>query len=150
MEQREKQQIRIGDLEVNYIADPRTTGGALDMFEFVVPAKARVPVPHFHKEVDEVIYVLAGTLTITVDEVRRELNAGDSCIVPRGAVHHFVNQHPETVRALSVQTPGSIGPAYYREMAAAFTGGAPDPKILGGIMLKHGLVPVPPKPAAAA
>jgi quercetin dioxygenase-like cupin family protein len=150
MEQSDKQKIRIGDLEVNYIASAGATGGALDMFEFVVPAGARVPAPHFHKEVDEVVYVLAGTLTMTLDGTARELKAGDSYVVPRGAVHHFVNRHADTVRALSVQTPGSIGPAYYQEIAAAFDAGSPDPKTLSAIMLKHGLVPVPPKPATAA
>lgn len=150
MEHHRKQPIRIGDLELNYIVDPADNGGTLDMFEVVIPADASVPVPHFHKDVDEVVYVLAGSLTMTLDGTVRELKAGDSCSVPRGTVHHFVNRHAETVRALSVQTPGSIGPAYYTEMAAAFAAGTPDPKILGGIMLKHGLVPVPPKPAAAA
>ena len=37
------------------------------MFEFTVPAGAKVPVPHSHRHYDETIYGVAGVVTFTVD-----------------------------------------------------------------------------------
>ena len=64
------------------------------------------------------------------------------CEYPRGAVHHSENLHDETARALIVLNPGSIGRAYFEEIATAVSGpGKPDPERLKEIMLRHGLVP---------
>jgi hypothetical protein len=50
--------------------------------------------------------------------------------------------HDETARALIVLNPGSIGRAYFEEIAKAASGpGKPDPARLKEIMLRYGLVP---------
>jgi hypothetical protein len=51
---------------------------------------------------------------------------------------------------LTVQTPGTIRPDFYREVgeaiaAAKAAGVAPEPSQMVGIMNRHGLTPVPPK-----
>jgi hypothetical protein len=64
-------------------------------------------------------------------------------IVPRGAVHHFVNEDPAiAARGWVMFTPGKIGPAFFREAAAVINvAGPPDPVRVREVMLKHGLVP---------
>jgi hypothetical protein len=50
--------------------------------------------------------------------------------------------HDETARALIVLNPGSIGRAYFEEIAEVASGpGKPDPARLKEIMLRYGLVP---------
>ena len=62
-------------------------------------------------------------------------------LVPRGVVHGFVNATSETTRTLAMLTPGLIGPAYFREMAALLAAdGPPDPARVGEVMARHGLV----------
>jgi len=101
-----------------------------------------VPAPHYHREVDEVIYGLEGTLTTTIDGETHELNAGNALFIPRGKVHHHENLHPQTVRALTVLTPGSIGRRYFEEMAEVVNvPGKPDLAKVKQTMLRHGLVP---------
>ena len=117
--------IRIGQLEIRFLRTKDETGGALDLFEFAVPANARVPVPHYHRDYDETIYGLSGVLTWTLDDERREVGPGETLFIPRGTKHHFANLHAETARSLVVLTPGLIGPAYFREMAALIVPGAP-------------------------
>jgi quercetin dioxygenase-like cupin family protein len=134
--------VRIGGMELRFLLDETQGSGDLVMFEMTVHPDARVPVPHYHREVDEVIYGLSGTLTGRVDGKIHEIHAGDCLLIPRGAIHHSENLHGETARALIVLNPGSIGRAYFEEIANAVSGaGKPDPARLKEIMLRHGLVP---------
>lgn len=134
--------IRIGDLELRFIVDETQGSGDLVVFEFVVPARARVPVPHYHRDVDEMVYGLAGTLTTTIDGEKHQLNAGDSAFIGQGRVHHHENMHDEAARALIIMNKGSIGIRYFEEMAQAVSGPEkPDPARIKDIMLRYGLVP---------
>ena len=136
--------IRIGQLEIRFLQTKDGTGGALDLFELAVPAGAKVPVPHYHRDYDETVYGLSGALAWTLDGARREVGPGEALFIRRGVVHHFANPHAETARALVVLTPGLVGPAYFREVAAlAVPGSPPDPARVREVMLRHGLVPVP-------
>jgi quercetin dioxygenase-like cupin family protein len=136
--------IFIGQLEIRFLRTKDETGGALDMFELTVPAGARVPVPHYHRDYDETVYALSGVLTWTLDGEPHEVGPGESLFIRRGAVHHFANPHAETARALSVLTPGLVGPGYFQELAALIVPGSPpDPARIREVMLRYGLVPVP-------
>jgi quercetin dioxygenase-like cupin family protein len=120
------------------------------MFEFVVPPNARVPAPHYHRQVDEVVYVLEGTVTTTLEGHGQELKGGESLFLPRGSVHIHENLHPETAKALIVMTPGSIGRRYFEEVAQEVNvPGKPDLAKVKEIMLRHGLVPAPSQEPAS-
>lgn len=134
--------VRIGSLELRFLHDETQSGGSLVMFEFVIPANARVPAPHFHKEVDEVVYALEGVTTTTLDGQKHELRAGQSLFVPRGRVHTHENQHSEMARSLIIMAPGSIGRRYFEEVAQEVNvPGKPDLAKIKEIMVRHGLVP---------
>jgi quercetin dioxygenase-like cupin family protein len=133
--------VRIGALELRFLIDETNGSGQMVMFEFVVPPEARVPAAHYHRDVDEAVYVLSGVLSTIVDGERRDLKSGASLFIPRGAVHVHENHGDETARALIVMTPGSIGRSYFEEMAGALAGpGKPDPTLIADIMGRHGLV----------
>lgn len=138
--------IRAGQLDIIFYASEEATRGHADVFEVVVPEGARVPAPHHHVEVDELAYVLEGTLTYTLAGVAHPLRAGESIFVPKGVEHQFANLHPGRARFLSVLTPAKIGRAYFREMAAIINaGGPPDMAKIKETMLRHGLVPAAPR-----
>jgi hypothetical protein len=135
--------IRIGQLEIRFLHTKEGTGGALDLFELAVPAGAKVPVPHYHRDYDETVY---GLRRARLDAGRRAARGRPR----RGPVHPprrrapIRNPHAETARALVVLTPGLVGPAYFREVAAlAFPGSPPVPARVREVMLCHGLVPDP-------
>ncbi|MSP76530.1 MAG: cupin domain-containing protein [Rhodospirillaceae bacterium] len=137
--------VRIGNMELRFLVNETQGPGGVVMFEFTVPPNARVPAAHFHREVDEVVYGLEGTLTSTVDRRKHEICKGDSLFIGRGSVHMHENLHADTARILSVLTPGSIGRRYFEEVAAVVNaGGPPDLGRIKQIMLQHGLVPAPP------
>jgi quercetin dioxygenase-like cupin family protein len=136
-------ELKIGALKLKFLIEDEASDGKATMFEVTVPEQARVPAAHHHRDVDEIVYGLGGTLTMTVDGVRHEIKAGDSIFIARGAVHHFQNLHAGDARVLAMLTPGSIGTAYFEEMADVVNaGGPPDLRKVKDIMLHHGLVPV--------
>jgi quercetin dioxygenase-like cupin family protein len=134
--------VRIGQLELRFLRDETQGSGDLVMFEFTVPPAARVPAAHYHEAVDEVVYGLEGTLTVTRDGERHEICKGDAIVIPRGSVHHHQNLHGETSRSLVVLNPGSIARRYFGEIAGAVNvAGPPDPARVQDIMMRYGLIP---------
>jgi len=139
-----QQVVKIGQLEIRYLAEGAQNGG-LGVFEMKVPAGAHVPPPHSHSDNEECVYVLEGTLRYTVDEETRDLKPGDWMSTPRGSVHHFSNQATGPARALVMLTP-DIGEEYFREVAAVVNaGGPPDRAKLAQVMSRYGLRPAAPR-----
>ena len=136
--------IRVGGLEVTFLQSKEDTGGSLDAFEMTVEPNARMPVPHYHESWDEVAYGLTGAATFRVANQDIVLRPGQSVFIKRGVVHGFRNDTQEAATCLCILTPGVLGPAYVREMAALMHGGAPDLARMKETMLRYGLVPVPP------
>ena len=138
--------IRIGQLEIRFLLEGTATSGSLAMFEFDVPANARVPIAHSHDAYEETIYGLKGTLTWTVDRQVRDVGRGELLCIPRGAVHRFDNTSGADATMLAVVTPGVLSPDYFRELAAlvnAAAGGPPNLAALADVMRRHGLTPAP-------
>ena len=135
--------IRVGQIEIRFLLEGKDSSGQLAMFEFTVPAGAKVPMPHYHERYDETIYGLEGVVTFTVNGQPTDIAPGQSCFIPRGAVHGFNNLHATTAKALAVVTPALLGPEFFREIATLINAGRPpDVEKMKAVMAKHGLVPV--------
>jgi quercetin dioxygenase-like cupin family protein len=141
--------IRLGQIEIKFLLEAPDTNGLVAMFEFTVPVGAKVPMPHYHQAYDETIYGVEGVITFTVERMPVDIGPGQSCFIPRGAVHGFSNLQPTNARALAVITPALLGPDFFKEAAAIVNaGGPPDVEKLKAVLLKHGLVPAPPPVAS--
>jgi len=133
--------IQLGQIQIRFLLESSDTNGALAMFEFTVPAGAKVPLPHSHKQYDETIFGLAGSITFTIEGDSQVIAPGQSCFIPRGAVHGFSNISQIDAKALAIVTPALLGPSFFMEMADILnTPGPPDPQRLTAVMAKHGLV----------
>ena len=138
--------IRAGQITIRFLTEAADSKGTVAIFEFTVPAGAKVPLPHYHQQFDETIYGVEGVLTFTVDGKAAEIRAGDSCFIPRGAVHGFVNAQTTDAKGLAIVTPALIGPDFFQEMSVlASAGGPPNLETMQVVMRKHGLVPVWPQ-----
>jgi quercetin dioxygenase-like cupin family protein len=141
--------IRVGQVGIRFLLEAADTNGSVAMFEFTVPAGAKVPVPHYHKAYDETIYGVEGVVTFTVEGKLVDIAPGETCFIPRGAVHGFNNLKRTDVKALAVITPALLGPDFFKEAAAIVNaGGPPDVEKLKAVLLKHGLVPAMPPVAS--
>jgi len=137
-----KEIIQLGQLELRFLLDGEDTNQQMVMFELLIPPGAKVPVPHYHVEVDEAVYGLEGVLTSIVNGQTIETLPGESFYIPRGDVHYHANLGTENVNTLFVLTPASIGPQYFRDLRALMQAGMPpDPAKVVEIMGKHGLIP---------
>ena len=139
-----QEEIKVGDLAIRFLVEGEQSGGSAAVFEFDVPAGARVAAGHSHDGYEETIYGLEGILTWTVDGVPVDLGPGEALCIPRGVVHQFDNLRDIDAKALAIVTPGILGPEYFREVAAvldAAVGGPPDFAALGEVMRRHGLTP---------
>ena len=140
-----KETIKAGQITIDFLLEAADTNGSAAMFEFTIPAGAKVPLPHYHEHFDETIYCLSGILTFTVDGKTMDLSPGETCFIPRGSVHGFDNLKQVEAKALSVITPALLGPIFFKEVAEIVNGGGPpDLAKLGMVMTKHGLIPVLP------
>ncbi len=141
-----REEIRIGQLAIRFLVEGKDSGGSVAIFEFDVPAGAKVPVAHSHDAYEETIYGLEGVLTMTVEGVQTEVGIGDALLIPRRAVHRFDNTHDTDAKSLAIVSPGILGPEYFRDIAAvvdAAAGGPPDLAAIGAAMKRHGLTPAP-------
>jgi quercetin dioxygenase-like cupin family protein len=137
--------IRVGAVSIRFLVEADDSGGSVTVFECLVPAGVKVPVPHSHDAFEETIYGLEGVSTWTIDGQAREIGRGDSMCIRRGQIHGFRNHGSVDARFLAIATPGVFGPAYFHESAQVLTsgGGPPDPAAIGEVMRRHGLTPEP-------
>jgi quercetin dioxygenase-like cupin family protein len=139
--------IHLGPLAVRFLLTGENTRGGLAAFELVVPGAQRLAVPgHSHDQYEETIYGIDGVLTWTVAGKAIDVGPGETLCIPRGAVHRFDNNTSQTVKALCLITPATIGPEYFREAAAVLNvaaGGPPDRAKVAEVMRRHGLTPAP-------
>ena len=137
-----REEIEVGSLAIRFLVEGEESGGSVAVFEFDVPAGAKVAAGHSHDGYEETIYGLEGVLAWTVAGVPTDVGPGEALCIPRGVVHQFDNTHDIDAKALAVVTPGILGPDYFREVAAildAAAGGPPDFAALGEVMRRHGL-----------
>ena len=146
MAQSTRAEIRVGEMAIRFLVEGEESAGSVAVFEFDVPAGARVAAAHSHDGYEETIYGLEGVLTWTIEGVPVDVGPGEALCIPRGAVHRFDNTHDIDAKALTIVTPGILGPDFFREVAAildAAAGGPPDLAAIAVVMRRHGLTPAP-------
>jgi quercetin dioxygenase-like cupin family protein len=85
---------------------------------FAVAPMDRPNPPHVHDSSDEVFEVLAGHLLLTLNDVAHHLAAGDSIVIPHGAVHSWQVVGDRDLRARVTFTPGCRFHEFLRDVAA--------------------------------
>lgn len=114
------------------------TGGARTLAELEVAPGGKVT-PHYHLTYSERFKVLEGRLTVEIDGVRHELEAGDEAVAAPRSLHAWSNPGAERSIAHIELRPGS--PGFEKALRIAY-GLAAD-----GRVLKNG---VPRNPLHAA
>ena len=139
-----REEIRVGEMVIRFLVEGEQSGGSVAVFEFDVPAGSKVAAAHSHDGYEETIYGLEGVLTWTIEGTPIDVGRGEALLIPRGAVHHFVNTGEVDAKALAIVTPGILRPDFFREVGAildAAAGGPPDVAAIGAVMKRHGLTP---------
>jgi quercetin dioxygenase-like cupin family protein len=144
MTTRTREEIKVGELAIRFLVEGEESAGSVAIFEFDVPAGAKVAAAHSHDGYEETIYGLEGVLTWTIEGTATDVGPGEALCIARGAVHRFDNAQDVDAKALAIVTPGILGPDFFRELAAvlgAAAGGPPDLEAIATVMRRHGLTP---------
>jgi quercetin dioxygenase-like cupin family protein len=115
--------------------------GTLSLSDSLVQPGYAGPPPHRHGAFIDSFYVLAGTLTVTLDGRTVEAPAGSFALAPPGVVHAFGNDSGEPVRMLNLMAPGGFE-QYLKEVARVVEGGPPDPRLMAELASRYDLHPV--------
>jgi quercetin dioxygenase-like cupin family protein len=135
--------IRVGEMSVTFLLSRHETADALDLFELMIPPGASVVVPHTHLNYDEWVLGMNGITSWTLNGEIILLHPGTDLFIPRGTPHFFANVHEDMGRAICLQTPGVMGPEYYREIATHYRLEDPDPAGIRDVMWRYGVDPLP-------
>jgi len=85
----------------------REVGGAFTIIEARVPPFTGPPL-HLHKEREEIFEVLEGRFRFHCAGEEFDVARGTTVVVPRSAVHGWVNLEPRPARLLFTFVPGGI------------------------------------------
>jgi mannose-6-phosphate isomerase-like protein (cupin superfamily) len=61
---------------------------------------------HFHRQTEEIYYVLNGSGTMTIDDEQRQVGPGDAIAIPPGVVHQILNSGSTPLVFLCCCAPG--------------------------------------------
>ncbi|MBC7891368.1 MAG: cupin domain-containing protein [Sphingobacteriaceae bacterium] len=91
--------------------------GQFSCIEVALEPRQFGPPPHVHYQLDEIMRVLEGTVTVLEGDQIREIPAGGWHFRPRGVVHTFWNGHDQPARFIDMY-PSSQDFAHYLEELA--------------------------------
>jgi mannose-6-phosphate isomerase-like protein (cupin superfamily) len=78
------------------------TNNQFSCWERIIPPKTMGPAPHIHKDLDEVMRVLKGTVNVIVGEEIVEVKEGGWHMRPHGLVHTFWNATDELAVVMEI------------------------------------------------
>jgi quercetin dioxygenase-like cupin family protein len=128
--------LRDGNIFIK--AAPSAGSNSLAMGTQQVLVGVGIPI-HRHFEMDEVLYVLEGSGTFILNEVRHSIEKGCSLFIPKNTWHGFENADRELLLLWIVAPPGLE--AFFREVATR-PGVPPTPRTkeqLNEIARKHAM-----------
>ena len=130
--------LRMGTGEVmTFVRTGAETDGAAFVVEAILPPRLSGPPPHRHRIETETFHVLEGTLRVRVGSEHRDLEAGESIVVPTWTTHAFSNPTDRPTRIRTEETPAGQLEEQFRALADA--GRLPPLRRLARINVEHDL-----------
>jgi mannose-6-phosphate isomerase-like protein (cupin superfamily) len=116
------------------------TAGAFAVVEHTLAPHTLAAPLHTHRDVDELSYVLEGTIGVRIGEQEVEAGSGTFVLKPRGIAHTFWNAGATPVRLLEVIWPAGFE-RYFEELDRLFSraGGQPDPAQVVQLAEQYGM-----------
>lgn len=143
----------LNHLATTKVAHDRTVSG-MNAVEFTAPRGFGPPL-HLHRDEDEIMYLLDGTLRLEIDGVERTATTGAVVALPAGIPHTF-QVTSEMATFLTVAGGGTSAPTFdvfvaaLGEPTADATQPAPttiDPGHVASVAASHGIEILGPPPA---
>ncbi|MGB4770089.1 MAG: cupin domain-containing protein [Chitinophagaceae bacterium] len=91
-----------GGLDIRVLVRSSQTNMQFSCVEFAMAPKKMGPAPHYHRKLDELTYVLEGTVSVLLNDTLHEVPAGGWFLRPRNIEHSFFNGSDKPFRALDM------------------------------------------------
>ena len=91
-----------GGLQIRTLVRSAMTGGVYSNVETAVGPRLMGPPPHYHKELDELMFVLEGTASVLVGDEIVRVTAGSWHLRPRMIKHTFWNAEDTGLRFIDM------------------------------------------------
>lgn len=108
---------------VDVLVSAAATGGAFSLLRFAQPPGCWTP-PHLHRNEDETVFVLSGTLRAETAGHTADLASGQVIVLPRGQAHRLGNTTAAEASFLVLCTPGGFD-GFIREAGRTMAEGGP-------------------------
>jgi quercetin dioxygenase-like cupin family protein len=125
-----------GPAQIYIKATGEHTGGSFFLAESTLAPGFAGPPPHRHRDLNDMFYVLEGTLTLRLGDRTVEAGPGSFACVPPDVVHTFRNDSDAPVRILNFNTP-SGWENYMRDLAATARSTPLTPDVIAGVASRY-------------
>jgi len=99
----------MGRISAVFKADGDETARGYSISEWWLEPHTAGPGPHSHPE-DDVFYVIAGTMSVLVDDQWTHAPVGSFVLIPGGVTHDFENRGDVRAGVLNLSIPGPFEP----------------------------------------
>jgi quercetin dioxygenase-like cupin family protein len=140
----EGRQLVLGTNTVTFKAVTDDTEGRFSVMESRIDAHGPHPPVHVHDQLDHAIYVLEGTVVLTVEQPQLTAPAGSFALIPHGTAHTFANPSDTVARFVEVDAPAGFERYFERLAEAVPAGGQIDPATMAALQAEHDTHP--PRP----
>ena len=120
--------------EGRLLEDGDGTHGAFAASTWTLEPGGFAPPPHRHREIDEALYVLSGTLELSDGDGRWTAPAGTFAAIPAGTDHTMSVAGDESVRLLIVMSAPRRAVETFEVLSAAFADGPPAPERMAELL----------------
>jgi mannose-6-phosphate isomerase-like protein (cupin superfamily) len=127
--------LRFSDAEFVVKASGDTTGGSFTIIEEAAPLDTPL---HFHRNEDELWYVLEGEHVFHIGDEEFHAGPGEIVFGPRGVPHAQRRVVPRTGRLLEFFSPAGFE-RFFRELAEAESTGSSMPEAYARVSEKYGV-----------
>ena len=132
----------LGVADMRLLLSSEQTNGALAIGEFV-GSPGPWTVPHVHRQLEELFYVVDGRFRFTCGESDLVAEPGALLMVPRGMPHVFVAE--TDAKVLVLWMPGGLEQMFLE--LGRLGGDLTDPAVRAQVAQRYDSVPVPPATA---
>lgn len=144
--------MQLAGLHLGLLARSEDTGGQLSLMSYQAPPGFTGPPLHVHRDLDEAMFVVDGTLRVRLGDDEHEVGAGGFVWMPRDVPHAFANSGDDPAHFVGVVCPPGGMEDFFAAARDEFakSDGPPDPERLMELNARHGIeVLGPPLPARA-
>jgi quercetin dioxygenase-like cupin family protein len=131
------EELNIAGSQIFHKVKSKDTDGVFSVTEIVTPREKGVAL-HVHEREDELVYLLAGEIEVTLGNQKMKAVPGVMALLPRGIPHGFRNIGNKPSRLLDTILPGQFD-NYFVELAALFAAGDPSEEQIDRLSRKYAI-----------